>query len=51
MVVQDKKHESNILRICVNYGGLKKLIATNPFPPLFTDEIINEVAGHECILL
>jgi hypothetical protein len=48
MVVQPKKHDPKKLRICVDFRGLNKLTLTNPFPTPFTDEIINEVAVHEC---
>jgi hypothetical protein len=48
MVVQPKKHDPKKLRICIDFRGLNKLTLMDPFPTLFTDEIINEVAGHEC---
>jgi len=47
MVVQLKKHDPKKLIICIDFRGLKKLTVTNPFPTPFTDEIINEVTGHE----
>ena len=48
MVVQPKKQEPKKLRICVDLRGLNKLTVTDPFPTPFADEILNEVAGHEC---
>lgn len=48
MVVQPKKHDPKKLRVCVDFKGLNKLILTNPFPTPLADEIINQVAGHEC---
>ena len=48
MVVQPKKHDSTRLRICVNFRELNKVTLTNPFPTPCADEILNEVAGHEC---
>jgi hypothetical protein len=48
MVVQPKKHDPKNLRICVDFLGLNKLTITNPFPTPITNEIINEVTGHEC---
>jgi hypothetical protein len=48
MVVQPKKHDPKKLIICVDFRGLNKLTVTDPFLTPFVDEIINEVAGHEC---
>ena len=48
MVVQPKKHDPKKLRFCVDFRWLNKVTLTNPFPTTFSDEIINEVAGHEC---
>ena len=48
MVVQPKKHDSTKLRIHVDFQELKKISLTNPFPTPFIDEILNEVARHEC---
>ena len=48
MVVQPKKHGLTKLRICVDFGELNKVTLTNPFPTPYADEILNEVAGHEC---
>ena len=48
MVVQPKKHDPKNLRVCVDYRWLNKATKTNPFPTPFADEILNEVAGHEC---
>ena len=48
MVVQPKKHDPKKLRVCVNYRRLNKATRTGPFPTPFADEILNEVAGHEC---
>ena len=48
MVVQPKKHDPKKLRVCVDYRWLSKATKTDPFPTPFADEILNEVAGHEC---
>jgi len=48
MVVQPKKHKPKKLRIYVDFRGLNKSMVINPFSTSFTDEIINEVAEHEC---
>ena len=48
MVVQPKKHDPKKLRVCVDYRWLNKATKTDPFPTPFADEILNEVAGHEC---
>ena len=32
----------------MDFRWVNKVILTNPFPTPFTDEIISEVAGHEC---
>ena len=48
MVVQPKKHEPKKLRVCVDYKWLNKATKTDFFPTPFADEILNEVAGHEC---
>jgi putative transposase len=48
MVMQPKKHDPKKLRICVDFRGLNKLTVIDPFSMSFTDEIINEVMGHEC---
>jgi hypothetical protein len=48
MVIQPKKHEPKRLRICVEFKGLNKITIIDPFPTLFVDEIINEVASHKC---
>ena len=48
MVVQPKNHDPKKLRVCVDYRWLSKATKTYPFPTLFVDEILNEVAGHEC---
>ena len=48
MVVQPKKHDPKKLRVCVNYRRLNKATKIDPFPTPFADEILNEVAGHEC---
>jgi hypothetical protein len=48
MVVQPKKHYPKKLRICVNFQGQNKLRVTDPFSFPFVDDIINEVARHEC---
>ena len=48
MVVQPKKHDLTRLRICVDFRELNKVTLTDPFPTPYADEILNEVAGHEC---
>ena len=48
MVVQSKKHDPTRIRICVDFHELNKVTLTNPFLTPFTDEILNEVVGHEC---
>ena len=48
MVVQLKKHDPTKLRICVEFRELNKVTHTDPFLTPFVDEILNEVAGHEC---
>ena len=48
MVVQPKKHDLNELRVCVDYRLLNKATKIDPFPTSFADEVLNEVAGHEC---
>ena len=48
IVVQPKKHDPKKLRVCVDYRWLNKTTKTYPFPTPFTDEILNDVAGHGC---
>ena len=48
MVIQPKKHDPTRLRICVDFRELNKVTLTDPFPTAYADEILNEVAGHEC---
>ena len=48
MVVQPKKHDLKKLRICVDFKELNKVTLTEPFPTPYANEILNEVAGHEC---
>ena len=48
MVVQPKKHDLTKLRICVDFKELNKVTLTYPFPTPYADEILNEVAIHEC---
>ena len=48
MVVQPKKNDTTKLRICVEFRELNKVTLTDPFPTLYADEILNEVARHEC---
>ena len=48
MVVQPKKHGLEKLRICVDFRELNKVTLIDPFPTSYADEILNEVAGHEC---
>ena len=48
MFIQLKKHNPTKLRIYVDFRELNKVTITNPFPTPYADEILNEVAGHEC---
>ena len=48
MVIQPKKHDPKKLRICLNFRELNKVTLTDPFSTPFADEILNEVARHEC---
>ena len=48
MVVQPKKHDPKKLRVYVDYRWLNKATKTNPSPTPYADEILNEVASHEC---
>ena len=48
MVIQLKKHDPTKLWICVDFLELNKVTLTDPFPTPFTDEMLNEVARHEC---
>jgi hypothetical protein len=45
MVVQDKK--SGEIRICVELRNLNDACLHDPFPTPFTDEVIDNVGGHE----
>jgi hypothetical protein len=46
MVVQDKKQGRGI-RICVDLRKLNNACLRNPFPTPFTDEVLENVGGHE----
>ena len=48
MVVQPKKHDPKKLRVCADYKWLNKAAKIDPLPTPFVDEILNEVASHEC---
>ena len=48
MVIQTKKHDPKKLRIYIDFQEINKVTLTDPFPTPFIDEILNEVAGHEC---
>ena len=48
MVVHPKKHDPTKLIICVDFRELNKVTLTNPFPTPYADEILNDVARHEC---
>ena len=48
MVVHPKKHDLTKLRICVDFRELNKVTLIDPFPTPYADEILNQVAGHEC---
>ena len=51
MVVQPNKHDPTKLIICVDLRWLNKVMLTDLFLTPFADEILNEVAGHECYSL
>ena len=46
MVVQDKKTKGNI-RICVELRKLNDASVHDPFPTLFTNEVLGNVGGKE----
>jgi hypothetical protein len=46
MVVQDKKQGRGI-RICVDLRNLNDSFLHDPFPTPFTDEVLENVGGHE----
>jgi hypothetical protein len=46
MVVQDKKQGRGI-RICINLRKLNDTCLHDPFPTPFTDEVLENVGGHE----
>ncbi len=46
MVVQDKKTKGEI-RICVDPTKLNDACVCDPFPTRFTDEVLDNVGGHE----
>ena len=48
MFVQHKKHDLTKLRICVDFKELNKVTLIDPFPTPYADEILNDVARHEC---
>ena len=48
MVVHPKKHDPTKLRICVYFRDLNEVTLTDQFSTPYADEILNEVAGHEC---
>ena len=48
LVVHPKKDDPTKIRICVDFRELNKVTLTYPFPTPYVDEILNEVAGHEC---
>jgi hypothetical protein len=45
MVVHDKKSGKN--RICVDLRKLNDACLHDPFPTSFTDEVLDNVGGHE----
>jgi hypothetical protein len=45
MVVQDKKQGG--IRICVDLRKLNEACLHDPFPTLFTDEVLENVGEHE----
>jgi hypothetical protein len=46
MVVQDKKQGRGI-KICINLRKLNDACLHDPFPTSFTDEVLENVGGHE----
>ena len=48
MVIQPKKHDPKNLCIHINFWCLNQEIRIDPYPTPFPNEIINEVARHEC---
>ena len=48
MVIQPKKHDPKKLKIYVDFHESNKVTLIDPFPTPYADEILNEVAGHEC---
>ena len=46
MVVQDKKNKGEI-KICVDLRKLNDASIHDPFPIPFTDEVLDNVGGHE----
>ena len=48
MAMQPKNHDPKKPRACVGYRWLNKATNIDPFPTPFVDEILNEVASHEC---
>jgi hypothetical protein len=45
MVVQDKK--SGEIKICVDLRKMNDAFLHDPFPKLFTDEVLDNVGGQE----
>jgi len=45
MVIQDNK--TGGIRICVNLGNFNDSSLHDAFPTLFTDEVLENVGGHE----
>jgi hypothetical protein len=48
MVVQTKNKDLKRMRKCVEFRRLNKYTTIDPFPTPFANEIINEVARHNC---
>ena len=46
MVIQDKKEKGEI-RICVDLRKLNDASLHDPFPTPFTDEVLDNVGGHD----
>jgi len=46
MVVQERKKKDEI-RICMDLSKLNDACVHDPFPTLFTDELLDNVSGQE----
>jgi hypothetical protein len=50
IIIQRKKGIEDI-RVCVDYRSLNIACVHDPFPTPFSDEVLDQVAGNEAILL